>query len=47
MKDFANKQDSKAISGSEVVIYKTLEDGVNNIVYETEKRTSTKSGGVL
>lgn len=31
-----NKQESKAISGSEIVIYKSLEDGVNNIVYETE-----------
>lgn len=31
-----NKQESKAISESEIVIYKSLEDEVNNIVYETE-----------
>lgn len=31
-----NKQESKAISEPEIVIYKSLEDEVNNIVYETE-----------
>lgn len=35
-KILSNKQESKAISESEIVIYKSLEDEVNNIVYETE-----------